>query len=107
MQNPVRRGGCQGLCDYLTGRCRISECDCLQEIDEPAARFASTCVMVLPLACVRLRKGECDDWLFDRWIEACGPRRLVKRNDVLFDLIRGCDLTRISAIGWADWHRAK
>jgi hypothetical protein len=32
---------------------------------------------------------------------------LVKRNDVLFDLIRGCDLTRISAIGWADWHRSK
>jgi hypothetical protein len=30
----------------------------------------------------------------------------VKRNDTLFDLIRGCDLTRISAISWAHWHRA-
>ena len=38
---------------------------------------------------------------------ACGPRRLVKRNDLLFDLIRGCDLTRISAIGWRDWHRGR
>ena len=24
---------------------------------------------------------------------------------MLFDLIRGCDLTTISEIGWADWHR--
>jgi hypothetical protein len=31
----------------------------------------------------------------------------VKGNDTLFDLIRGCDLTRLSAIGWASWHRAK
>jgi hypothetical protein len=30
---------------------------------------------------------------------------LVKRNDLLFDLIRGCDLTRIKNIGWAHWHR--
>jgi len=37
-----------------------------------------------------------DDW---------GQRRLVKRNDLLFDLIRGCDLTRISAISWNGWHR--
>jgi hypothetical protein len=38
-------------------------------------------------------------------VEACGPRQLVKRNDLLFDLIRGCDLTRISDISWKDWHR--
>jgi hypothetical protein len=57
---------------------------------------------------VSLREGKCDgEWIFDRWLEACGPRRLVKRNDALFDLIRGCDLTRISAIGWADWHRSR
>jgi hypothetical protein len=38
-------------------------------------------------------------------LEVCGPRRLVKRNDLLFDLIRGCDLTRISDFGWKEWHR--
>jgi hypothetical protein len=43
--------------------------------------------------------------VLDRKIEACGPRRLVKRNDLLFDLIQGCDLTRISRVGWAGWHR--
>jgi len=40
-------------------------------------------------------------------VEACGPRRLVKRNDLLFDLIRGCDLTRISRISWEPWHRSE
>jgi len=62
----------------------------------------------VPLACVTLREGECEgEWLFGRSFEACGPRRLVKSNDLLFDLIRGCDLTRICAIGWADWHRSR
>jgi hypothetical protein len=60
------------------------------------------------LACVFLREGHCDGaWLFDRRFDACGPRRMVKGNDLLFDLVRGCDLTRIRAIGWADWHRAR
>jgi len=40
-------------------------------------------------------------------VEACGPRRLVKRNDLLFDLIRGCDLTYIIDFGWKDWHRGQ
>jgi hypothetical protein len=31
----------------------------------------------------------------------------VKRNDLLFDLIRGCDLTRIRKISWEPWHRSK
>ena len=26
-------------------------------------------------------------------------------NDVLFDLVRGCDLTYISDFGWKEWHR--
>jgi hypothetical protein len=104
-KNPVRRGGCQGLCDYL-GTLSDLECGCLQEIEEPCGKVRVDLHHGVALACVRLRKGECDDWLFDRWIEPCGPRRLVKGNGVLFDLIRGCDLTRISAIGWAHWHRA-
>jgi hypothetical protein len=104
-KNPVRRGGCQGLCDYLSTLSDV-ECDCLQEIEEPCGKVRVDLRHGVALACVRLRKGECDDWLFDHWIDSCGSRRLVKGNDVLFDLIRGCDLTRISAIGWAHWHRA-
>lgn len=104
-KNPVRRGGCQGLCDYLS-TLSDPECDCLQEIEEPCGKVRVDLHHGVALACVRLCHGECDDWLFDRWIEPCGPRPLVKGNAVLFDLIRGCDLTRISAIGWAHWHRA-
>lgn len=37
----------------------------------------------------------------------CGPRRLVKNNDLLYDLIRGCDLTRIESISWDKWHRVE
>jgi hypothetical protein len=36
----------------------------------------------------------------------CDPRRLVKNNDLLYDLIRGCDLTRISKTSWQAWHRS-
>jgi hypothetical protein len=104
--NPVRRGGCQCLCDHLTGL-SLPECCALREINDPCARVRADLHHGVPLACVRLRQDDCDDWLFERSIEACGPRRLVKRNDALFDLIRGCDLTRISEIGWAPWHRSK
>ncbi|MDM0076903.1 hypothetical protein QTH90_21015 [Variovorax sp. J2P1-59] len=33
------------------------------------------------------------------------PRRLIKRNDMLYDLIQGKDLTRIESISWAAYHR--
>jgi hypothetical protein len=104
--HPVDRGGCQCLCDHLTGL-SDTECCALCEIEEPCAHIRADLRHGVPLACVRLREGDCDKWEFDCWVEACGPRRLVKRNDALFDLIRGCDLTRISAIGWADWHRSR
>jgi hypothetical protein len=104
--NPVHRGGCGCLCEHLT---RLSDVDCggLCTIDDPCAHIRADLRHGVPLACVQLREGDCDNWVFDGRIEACGPRRLVKRNDVLFDLIRGCDLTRINDIGWADWHRSK
>jgi hypothetical protein len=38
--------------------------------------------------------------------DACSPRRFVKNNDLLYDVLRGCDLTHISDISWRDWHRA-
>lgn len=102
--NPVRRGGCQCLCHYLSGLSGVERCD-LKDVDDPCKRAAMDLHHGVALACVRLREGDCDDWLFDESVEACGPRRMVKRNDLLFDLIRGCDLTRISAIGWAEFHR--
>jgi hypothetical protein len=61
------------------------------------------------LACVRVEamgdecRREPRGWVID----ACTPRRLVKTNDLLYDLIRGCDLTRIESISWAAWHRAE
>jgi hypothetical protein len=58
----------------------------------------------VPLACIEIVE-HCDQWTFGVKIEECGPRPLVKRNDLLFDLIRGCDLTRIADIGWRKWHR--
>jgi hypothetical protein len=36
-----------------------------------------------------------------------GPRHLVKNNELLFDLLRGCDLTRIADISWKAWHRRR
>lgn len=105
--NPVRRGGCQCLCEHVTGLSDVQCCG-LRRIDDACAHIRADLCHGVPLACVRLREGECEgEWLFDRWIEACGPRRLVKRNDTLFDLIRGCDLTRISDVGWAHWHRSR
>src|SRR5258706_817089 len=104
-KNPVRRGGCQCLCEHAMGLSDV-ECCGLREISDPCVKIRADLHHGVPLACVRLREGDCDTLLFDRWIDACGPRRLVKPNDTLFDLIRGCDLTRISAIGWGDWHRS-
>ena len=49
--------------------------------------------------------GECKDLIFKCVEDACDVRRLVKRSDLLFDLIRGCDLTRIEKIAWHNWHR--
>ena len=103
-RNPVHRGGCQCLCEHLMKRTDQANCG-LCEIEDPCAKVRVDLRHGVPLACVSLREGECGDWYFDRKFEACGPRRLVKRNDLLFDLIQGCDLTRISAIGWAPWHR--
>jgi len=63
------------------------------------------------LACIRVcEPTECDKPLPCRpilgWIvDDCAPRRIVKGNDLLYDLIRGCDLTRIKCLSWGKWHR--
>jgi hypothetical protein len=53
----------------------------------------------VPLACVTIGY-RCGDPYVDAVLDAVGPRRLTRPNDVLFDLIRGCDLTRIRDVGW-------
>jgi len=60
------------------------------------------------LACVAVERtdDECNPFVIRTVEDACSPRRLVKTNDVLYDLIRGCDLTRIADISWSQWHRA-
>lgn len=66
------------------------------------------CVAVhdpVPLACVTVTLDQCGHPRFISIVDSCAPRRLIKTNDLLFDLIRGCDLTRIDEISWAHWHR--
>lgn len=61
----------------------------------------------VPLACVTVQLDRCGHPVFKSIDDPCTPRRLVKTNDLLFDLIRGCDLTCISDVSWKDWHRTK
>lgn len=104
---PRARGNCRCLCEYVTNL-PIQACGSLCETEDHCGHTVriDLCRGV-PLACVRLVKDECERWAFDPRLEVCDARRLVKRNDMLFDLLRGCDLTRICEIGWADWHRKK
>lgn len=53
----------------------------------------------VPLACVTIGY-RCGDPYVVSVADSIGPRRLTRPNDVLFDLIRGCDLTRIKDVGW-------
>lgn len=98
-----RAGAFPCLCRYVTELSPGTECAHLDEVFEGIRVDLHNGV---PLAWVILLKNECDDWRISAIADACGPRRLVKRNDLLFDLIRGCDLTRISNISWGEWHRA-
>jgi len=100
------RGGCGCLCDHLTNLDPGAGCDTrLCDVEEQCGRVCVDLKHGVPLACIRVTRDDCGDWTFGSDVEACGPRRLVKRNQLLFDLIRGCDLTRIIQIGWNPWHR--
>ncbi len=60
----------------------------------------------IDLACIHVEPAERDCDPFKVIIEdASGPRRLVKNNDLLFDLIRGADLACIKDFSWKAWHR--
>ena len=57
----------------------------------------------VPLAWITVSEGgECPT--LDPTLDDCTPRRIVKRNELLYDLIRGCDLTHLQAISWPQWH---
>ncbi len=100
---PRNRGPHGCLCHHLTHLEVEPEIDTLCKIRDGLYADLHNGV---PLACVTLKKDECDQWQLDRVLDACGPRRLVKRNDLLFDLVRGCDLTVIDHISWHEWHRS-
>jgi hypothetical protein len=102
---PAMRGGGACLCHYVETRNPNPERTGLCSVEERCARVRVDLRDGVPLACIALVQNDCKEWSFDTRIESCGPRRLVKRNDMLFDLIRGCDLTRICAISWKAWHR--
>lgn len=61
----------------------------------------------IDLACVFISEaGDACSQAVNGWvIDDCSPRRILKNNDLLYDLIRGCDLTRIESLSWGDWHR--
>jgi hypothetical protein len=99
-----KRGHRRCLCEYVTKLSPGSDCDSLCEIDEPCGTVRVDLCNGVPLACVKLDRNDCNEWTI-REVDECGPRRLVKRNDLLFDLIQGCDLTTIIDFGWKDWHR--
>jgi hypothetical protein len=92
------------LCDYLTSR-SFDEHGQLTDVDDPCGTMRVDLRHGVALARVEVVGDGCGGWELGRVLDVCGPRRLVKRNDLLFDLIRGCDLTRISKIGWEQWHR--
>jgi hypothetical protein len=103
-RQPRGRRVCRCVCEHLM-KWQPGGDDCsLCEVDDPCGRVKVDLRNGVPLACVSAVRDAQGCWTLGE-IDACGPRRLVMRNDVLFDLIRGCDLTRISDIGWRDWHR--
>lgn len=98
------RGGCACLCEHLTDLEFDTDCERLRDVGHCTRADLSHGV---PLACLKLERDKCENWSIGSIVDACGPRRLVKRNDLLFDLINGCDVTRIDKIGWWAWHRSE
>ncbi|WP_395018481.1 hypothetical protein [Dongia sp.] len=76
----------------------------------PAHGWQGLCVdphAGVDLACITLGEfdSKCEPIAVTAIDDDCGPRRLVKSNDLLYDLARGCDLTKIETISWDQWHR--
>ena len=102
------RGGCRCLCDESTRMRPGVECEPFTVIDEACGRRVRVDLKHgVPLACIGLAVSDGCHWSLAEVYDDCGRRRLVKRNDMLFDLIEGCDLTRIEYVGWEPWHRRR
>ena len=99
---PGSRHSC--LCQWTTG----TEAPCDESaLCEWRGRWISlTDAVGLACVTVALTDDRCEPVVVDRVVDACGPRRLVKSNDLLYDLVRGCDLTHITEVSWAEWHRS-
>ncbi len=103
---PARRGGCRCLCEHLMD-VSFTKDGHLYDVEDPCGGMRVDLGRGVPLARLEIVRDGRGGWEFGDDVDACGPRRLVKRNDLLFDLIRGCDLTRISDFGWKQWHRGQ
>ena len=97
------RGPHSTLCRWIEERTVIGDAARLREWKD----FHVDPADGVPLACVTIEKTDdaCHPVSVKSIEDACSPRRLVKNNDLLYDLIRGCDLTRIEWMSWAEWHR--
>jgi hypothetical protein len=98
---------CRCICKHLIDLKLPGGCEPMCDTEDPCGRLRVHYGHGVPIACVDVERDPCGGWKLGDKVDECGPRRLVKRNDLLFDLIQGCDLTRISEIGWKDWHRLK
>ena len=99
----VPRGGCSCLCTDTTNLKVGTDCMPMEDVGDCTRADLANGVA---LACVKLHHDdECKRWAISAIEDACGPRTELKRNDLLFDLVQGCDLTRIEKTGWAKWHR--
>jgi hypothetical protein len=97
------RGPHNRLCEWLTKRDSCSDADDMCCWNKQTVAFAKA----VPLAFVTIKFDKCGHPVFQSIVDACTPRRLIKTNDLLFDLIRGCDLTHINEVSWSKWHRSK
>jgi len=73
---------------------------------EAAEMYRDICYQLtdpVPLGFVTVSFDHCNAPQFHD-MDPCSPRRMIKSNDALFDLIRGCDLTRITSVSCAHWH---
>lgn len=103
-ESPARRV-CRCICEHLMDCPPDADCS-LCEVDDPCGRVKVDPGKGVPLACVKIVRDARGCWTLSDDVDACGPRRVIKNNSVLFDLIRGCDLTRICDISWNGWHRS-
>jgi hypothetical protein len=97
----IDRGPCACLCHALSRTNPKPPDTCWRDV-APNTRidFAAG----VPLACLSVGI-DCGNWAVLDVSAVCEARRLVKRNDLLFDLIRGCDLTYIASVQWCGLHR--